>query len=281
MKKYPFFVCLLMAMLSLSPLKTAAGDYLRGDINEDGIVNIADVNSLISYLLSNEWPYNPLKPVVTTYTANGVSFNMIKVEGGTFSMDHEANYKVTLSTYNIGETEVTRMLWYAVMGADPSDFKGDLSRPVEMVSWDDCQTFITKLNKLTGKHFRLPTEAEWTFAARGGNKSGNYRYAGSDNLDDVAWYDGNSVNEPHPVATKIANELGLYDMLGNLWEWCQDWYDDYNSGSQTNPTGPNEGYYRVSRGGSWRNDPSFFRMSFRSGNNPAYKWDDRGFRLAL
>ena len=138
-------------MLSLSPLKTAASDYLRGDINEDGIVNIADVNSLISYLLSNEWPYNPLKPVVTTYTANGVSFNMIKVEGGTFSMDHEGNYKVTLSTYNIGETEVTRMLWYAVMGTDPSEFKGDLSRPVEMVSWNDCQTFINKLNKSTGR----------------------------------------------------------------------------------------------------------------------------------
>ena len=137
------------------------------------------------------------------------------------------------------------------------------------------------MNEMTGRRFRLPTEAEWEFAARGGNKSGNYRYAGSDNLDDVAWYDVNSVNEPHPVATKIANELGLYDMLGNLWEWCQDWYDDYNSESQTNPTGPIEGYYRVSRGGSWRNDPSFFRMSFRSGNNPSSKWDDRGLRLAL
>ena len=135
-------------------------------------------------------------------------------------------HEVMLSTYYIGATQVTQKLWQAVMGSNPSRFIGDLNRPVECVSWLECQEFVKRLNEMTGRRFRLPTEAEWEFAARGGNKSGNYRYAGSDNLDDVAWYDGNSVNEPHPVATKIANELGLYDMLGNLWEWCQDWYDD-------------------------------------------------------
>lgn len=235
----------------------------------------------------------PVTPNILNFTVNGVSFKMIRVKGGTFTMGATTGqrngaldseypaHEVMLSTYYIGATQVTQKLWQAVMGSNPSRFIGDLNRPVECVSWLECQEFVKRLNEMTGRRFRLPTEAEWEFAARGGNKSGNYRYAGSDNLDDVAWYDVNSVNEPHPVATKIANELGLYDMLGNLWEWCQDWYDDYNSGSQTNPTGPNEGYYRVSRGGSWRNDPSFFRMSFRSGNNPAYKWDDRGFRLAL
>ena len=280
MKKYPLFVCLLMAMFSFSPLKIAAGDYLRGDNNEDGIVNIADVTSLIDYLLTNEWPYNPLKPVVTTYTANGVSFNMIKVEGGTFSMDHEGRYRVTLSTYNIGETEVTRMLWYAVMGADPSEFKGDLTRPVEMVSWDDCQTFITKLNRLTGKHFRLPTEAEWAFAARGGNLSHGYLYAGSESIGDVAWYEGNS-SATQPVATKAPNELGIYDMSGNVWEWCQDWYGDYPTGSYTNPQGPTTGTARVFKGGSWHSPAYNCTIGTRSHTAPENQVNHRGLRLVL
>ncbi len=280
MKKYPFFVCLLMAMLSFSPLKISAGDYLRGDNNEDGFVSIADVTSLIDYLLSNEWPYNPLKPVVTTITANGVSFNMIEVKGGTFSMDHEANYMVTLSTFNIGETEVTRMLWYAVMGADPSEFKGDLTRPVEMVSWDDCQTFITKLNKLTGKHFRLPTEAEWVFAARGGNLSHGTPYAGGESVGDVAWYEGNS-SATQPAATKAPNELGIYDMSGNVWEWCQDWYGDYPTGSYTNPQGPSTGTAKVFKGGSWHSPANNCTIGTRSHTAPENQVNHRGLRLAL
>ena len=198
----------------------------------------------------------------------------------TLKKDHEGNYKVTLSTYNIGETEVTRMLWYAVMGTDPSEFKGDLSRPVEMVSWNDCQTFITKLNKLTGKHFRLPTEAEWTFAARGGNLSHGYLYAGSDVVGNVAWYEGNS-SATQPVATKAPNELGIYDMSGNVWEWCQDWYGDFPTGNHTNPQGPSTGTARVFKGGSWHSPANNCTIGTRSHTAPENQVNHRGLRLVL
>ena len=169
-----------------------------------------------------------------TFEANGVSFTMIPVEGGTFTRGatsemtepsdwEKPTHQVTLSSYYIGETEVTQALWKAVMGSNPSWFKGD-DLPVEKVSWDDCQTFISKLNALTGKNFRLPTEAEWEFAARGGNQSRHTQFSGSSRIDDVAWYDGNSGDKTHPVKTKQPNELGIYDMTGNVWEWCQDWY---------------------------------------------------------
>lgn len=227
-----------------------------------------------------------------TFTANGISFNMVLVDGGTFMMgatseqgkdasyDEKPAHQVTLSAYHIGETEVTQELWEAVMGSNPSNFKG-ANRPVETVSWDDCQTFISKLNALTGKNFRLPTEAEWEFAARGGNKSNRFKYSGKNTLGNVAWFRDNSAKETHPVMTKSANELGLFDMSGNVWEWCQDWYGDYESSSQTNPTGPSTGSYRVSRGGGWLNFARRCRVLFRAYGVPDSKGFNLGLRLAL
>ena len=226
-----------------------------------------------------------------TFTANGVSFKMVKVEGGTFQMgsndsdaydDEKPVHSVTLSDYYIGETEVTQALWEAVMGDNPSRRKGD-NLPVEKVSWDDCRTFISKLNSLTGKNFRLPTEAEWEYAARGGRNSSGYKYSGSNTLGNVAWYTDNSGLQTHPVKTKQANELGLYDMTGNVWEWCQDWYGSYSSGSQTNPKGPTTGSSRVRRGGSRISCglARHCRVSGRDISSPTYADDDFGLRLAL
>ncbi len=237
------------------------------------------------------------KPVVTKnnvengikFTVGGVSFTMVCVAGGTFSMgssDSEADsdeqpvHSVTLSGYLIGETEVTQALWLAVMGSNPSNWKGD-DLPVERVSWDDCREFIGKLNVLTGASFRLPTEAEWEYAARGGNKSVGRKYSGSDTIGEVAWYDGNSSNKTHAVKSKRPNELGLYDMSGNVWEWCQDWYGGYGSGSQTNPTGPSSGSYRVRRGGSWRSNAWYCRVSDRLDFSPVSRVSLLGLRLAL
>ena len=218
------------------------------------------------------------------YTVNGVSFKMIAVKGGTFQMGSDDGYnavhQVTLSDYYIGETEVTQELWNAVMGSNPSYFTGNMQRPVEMVSWNDCQTFISKLNQLTGGRFLLPTEAQWEYAARGGNKSKGYTYSGSDAEDDVAWYWYNSGGMTHPVKTKAPNELGIYDMSGNVWEWCSDWYGDYSSAAQTDPTGPATGYYRVGRGGSWDNDATYCRVAFRGNSTPTNRFSHLGLRLA-
>ena len=231
-------------------------------------------------------------PTIQTFTAKGVSFNMVLVDGGTFTMgatseqgsdaanDEKPAHQVTLSTYHIGETEVTQELWQAVMGSNPSKFKGS-KLPVENVSWDDCQTFITKLNRLTGKTFRLPTEAEWEFAARGGNQSKGYKYSGSNTIGDVAWYDSNSGSKTHDVGTKAPNELGIYDMSGNVWEWCQDRYGSYSSSSQTNPAGPSLGSIRVPRGGSWGDYARFCRVSIRSYVTPVNRSRGLGLRLAL
>ena len=221
------------------------------------------------------------------YTVNGVSFKMIAVKGGTFQMGIDDGYEwekpvhqVTLSDYYIGETEVTQELWNAVMGSNPSYFTGNMQRPVEMVSWNDCQTFISRLNELTGETFRLPTEAQWEYAARGGNKAQGRLYSGSDAIDDVAWYYDNSGGMTHPVKTKAPNELGIYDMSGNVWEWCSDWYGDYSSAAQTDPTGPATGYYRVGRGGSWDNDATYCRVVYRSNYAPTCGVSDLGLRLA-
>ena len=234
--------------------------------------------------------FTPLpKPV--TYTVAGVSFAMVPIEGGTFTMGATAEqgndaehiekpaHQVTLSNYSIGQTEVTQELWLAVMGSNPSNFKGN-NMPVEQVSWNDCQTFITKLNQMTGKSFRLPTEAEWEYAARGGNRSRGYKYAGSNAIDDVAWYDNTTTT--HAVATKAPNELGLYDMGGNVWEWCRDWYDSYSSTAQTNPTGSASGSFRVSRGGSWNSGLAVYcRVSNRGYLTPSNANNRLGLRLAL
>ena len=269
----------------------------NADCDKDGSVNIADVTTLIDYLLGGI-DLNP--PVTETFTVNGVTFTMVEVEGSTFTMGATAEqgsdafdeeypaHQVTLSSYCIGEIEVTQELWLAVMGSNPSYFQGD-QRPVEYVSWNDCQIFIAKLNELTGKTFRLPTEAEWEYAARGGKRSQGYKYSGSNTIGDVAWYDTNSLSVgysspdygTHAVATKSPNELGLYDMSGNVWEWCQDWYGSYSSESQTNPTGPASGSCRVYRGGSWTYEATICRVSYRSGDVPVAESIGVGLRLAL
>ena len=226
-----------------------------------------------------------------TLDVNGVSFKMIHVKGGTFMMggtpeqgedafdDEFPVHEVKLSDFSIGEMQVTQELWEAVMGSNPSKFKGE-KLPVENVSWNDCQKFIRKLNEITKRNFRLPTEAEWEYAARGGNKSQGYKYAGSNTLGDVAWYSANSENKTHEVGQKKPNELGLYDMSGNVWEWCNDWYDDYSSSSQNNPQGPSSGSYRVYRGGSWRSSARSCRVSIRDYFTPDYRNDRLGLRLA-
>ncbi|MBR5725830.1 MAG: SUMF1/EgtB/PvdO family nonheme iron enzyme [Muribaculaceae bacterium] len=237
------------------------------------------------------------------FTVNGVSFQMVAIDGGTFEMgaddaaiesglanaDEQPRHKVTLAPFSIGQTEVTQELWMAVMDNNPSGFTGDLQRPVEQVSWEDCQEFIARLNAITGKNFRLPTEAEWEFAARGGIKSRGTVYAGSDVIEDVAWYYGNSYAlgadnanyGTHPVGTKHGNELGLYDMCGNVFEWCSDWYGPYNEEDQTNPTGADEGLRRVTRGGSWYSVERDCRVTYRNYEGPRSRSYSLGLRLAL
>ena len=212
--------------------------------------------------------------------------NMVYVSGGTFIMggddssDQMPTHSVTLSSYYICKYEVTQALWRAVMGSNPSNFKGN-NLPVENVSWYDCQTFIKRLNSYTGRNFRLPTEAEWEFAARGGNYSRHYKYSGSNYIDDVAWYIDNSNKRPHPVGAKQPNELGLYDMSGNVGEWCSDWDGSYSSYSQTNPTGPNSGSFRVHRGGFWRYNAKYCRTPERNSKTPDYCVNYIGLRLVL
>lgn len=221
-------------------------------------------------------------------------FDMVFVEGGTFTMgatseqgtdalDREKPaHSVTVSDFYIGKYEVTQAQWRAVMGSNPSNFKGD-NLPVEQVSWNDIQKFITKLNTMTGKTFRLPTEAEWEYAARGGNKSKGYKYSGSNTLDNVAWYANNSSSKTHPVGQKQPNELGIYDMSGNVHEWCQDRYGKYDSEAQTNPMGSNRGSYRVLRGGSCGQVSESSRVSSRDyfiPGNHSFLVIPVGFRLA-
>ena len=291
MKRKSFF---LLAMLLVAFMGNGENrkDF---DLNDDGVVDLSDISILINYILNPPEPEPEPEPFgYQTFTVNGVSFDMIAVEGGTFTMgataeqgsdadsDEKPTHKVTLSSYMIGKTEVTQELWQAVMGSNPSHFSGT-NLPVEEVSWEDCQIFITKLNGLTGKKFRLPTEAEWEYAARGGNKSQGYKYSGSNTIDDVAWYRSSSSSGPHPVATKAPNELGIYDMSGNVFEWCSDWYSVsyYSSSSQYNPTGPASESRRVYRGGCWYYDARRCRVSDRHGINPAVREYDLGLRLAL
>jgi formylglycine-generating enzyme required for sulfatase activity len=229
------------------------------------------------------------------FSVNDVTFKMISVEGGTYTMGSDEDitllvgpapiiwnydyekpaHKVTVSSFYIGQTEVTQELWEAVMGKNPSSIKGS-KRPVDKVSWNDCQKFIKKLNKLTGKKFRLPSEEEWEYAARGGNKSKGYKYSGSDNIDAVAWYQLNCNPDygTHPVATKLANELGIYDMSGNVREWCQNKWYKYD-GSSCNSS------YRGCRDGDFSIDSWCCRVFCRSGESPSYRTSGIGLRLAM
>lgn len=203
----------------------------------------------------------------------------------TITKSEERSRKVRLSTFKICKYPVTQAQWKSVMGKDnnPSHFKGD-DLPVECVLWDDAQEFIKKLNAKTGKHYALPTEAQWEFAARGGNKSKNYPYAGSNgsDLDDYAWYEENSFQTTNPVGKKKPNELGLYDMSGNVWEWCEDWYQEgYPIGDIADPKGPSWGQRRVLRGGSWFSVSWRCRVLHRNSGDPSFRGNSVGLRLVL
>ena len=259
------FLCLLLVMALFASCK-----------NDGGSSNPAEDPSTPAE--------DPSAPDSLEFNVDGVSFKMIKVEGGTFQMGEEGVatpvHSVTLSDYYIGETEVTCALWQAVMDTCPCEAYGD-DLPVNEVSWYNCQEFIGKLNQKTGRRFALPTEAQWEFAARGGNKSRGYEYSGGNNIDDVAWYWFNVSSMTQPVGTKLANELGLYDMSGNVCEWCADWYDDYSSSSQTDPTGPKTGSSRVNRGGGWLNLDDSCRSASRDYDAPDSHFFDLGLRLVL
>ena len=302
----PFFVSELL--IGTHKIRLEKDGY---DQQEKTVQIAENQESMLDFTLTKTIAKAPVVPAapqggaIETITVKGVSFNMIKVQGSTFTMgataeqgsdadsDEKPMHQVTLSDYYIGETEVTQELWQAVMGTtiqyqakkgaygSTSLYGVGNSYPMYYISWDDCQTFVTKLNQLTGKNFRLPTEAEWEYAARGGQKSRGYKYAGSNILSDVAWYSDNSGSQIHPVKQKQANELGLYDMSGNVWEWCQDWYDSYRSNAQTNPTGPSSGVYRVYRGGGWNYSASGCRVAVRYGDTPGGRNCFLGFRVVL
>ncbi len=225
------------------------------------------------------------KKVAKGNFTNSVGIEMVRVEAGTFQMGGDGEYdgkpvhSVTLSQeYYIGKYQVTQAQWTAVMGSNPSYFKGG-NLPVEHVSWNDVQEFFTKLNEMEGtSKYRLPTEAEWEFAARGGNQSKGYTYAGSNNIDDVAWYGLNS-SSTHEVGTKSPNELVIYDMSGNVYEWCNDWHGGYSSDAVTDPSGPSTGSGRVLRGGGWGGGVYGCRVADRYSSYPSYGNRSRGFRL--
>jgi len=221
------------------------------------------------------------------------NIEMVLVKGGSFLMgssdgedDEQPIHEVILNDFYIGKFEVTQKQWKQVMGSVPSElnFKGCDNCPVEGVSWYDVQEFIETLNKITGKSFRLPTEAEWEYAARSGplQKHGiTLKYAGSNNIDESAWYNNNSGNKTHPVGQKKPNELGIFDLTGNVWEWCNDWKGNYSSTSQTNPVGPTLGDYRILRGGSWLSQPLRCSVFNRDNSAPAYRDSGIGFRICV
>ena len=281
MKKILFFLSLMMVAFF------TANAQLKDDVNDDGVVDLSDVTTLIDHVLNGV--NNGSSHI---FIAHNVMIEMVRVEGGTFTMgataeqasdafsDELPTHKVTLSPFWIGKYEVSQTLWLAVMGENPSVNTG-INLPVDNVTWNECQTFITKLNELTGKNFRLLTEAEWEYAARGGNKSKGYKYSGSNNLGDVAWYIDNSNNTSHAMGTKAPNELGIYDMTGNVMEWVSDWKGSYSSGAQTNPTGPDSGTYRVNRGGSYGNVERLSRITNRNSIDPNMSSKTMGLRLCL
>ena len=281
MKKILFFLSLMMVAFF------TANAQLKDDVNDDGVVDMSDATTLIDHVLNGV--NNGSSHI---FIAHNVMIEMVRVEGGTFTMgataeqasdafsDELPTHKVTLSPFLIGKYEVSQTLWLAVMGENPSVNTG-INLPVDNVTWNECQTFITKLNELTGKNFRLLTEAEWEYAARGGNKSKGYKYSGSNNLGDVAWYIDNSNNTSHAMGTKAPNELGIYDMTGNVMEWVSDWKGSYSSGAQTNPTGPDSGTYRVNRGGSYGNVERLSRTTNRNSIDPNMSSKTMGLRLCL
>ena len=280
---------ILSVLLCGMVFSRADAQSVKYDVNDDRNVNTADVVSIYNYIIKGDAGED--KHHTVSIQVKGISVPMVPVEGGTFMMGATAElehtsvleapaHQVTLSSYYIGRTEVTQDLWEAVMGKNPSSTKGT-RLPVNNISWDDCQQFIQKLNEITGRKFRLPTEAEWEFAARGGNKSLHYKYCGSNDADEVAWHSGNSDIQIHNVGTKKANELGIYDMAGNVREWCQDWDGSYSSDAQTNPTGPSSGTNRVIRGSVYVLNSECCRPSYRGPMYPGNAQPYTGLRLAL
>jgi formylglycine-generating enzyme required for sulfatase activity len=264
------------------------------------VIGLMAILGLIWFIFNRiSGPTIETKPELQSTTPAFTSdYELVFVKGGTFQMGSEDIYalddekpvhSVTLSDYYIGKTEVTQAEWRSVMGSDPPDliFKDCDKCPVESVSWDDVQEFLRKLNQKTGKTYRLPTEAEWEYAARGGNHGNAYpHFAGSYNIDAVTWYRDNSDTKTHPVAQKQANELGLYDMSGNVLEWCNDGhkgYSDeyYKNSPRINPPGTASDSYRVIRGGSWFDSSRYCRVSFRNYKSPDFRLHDIGFRLAM
>ena len=287
----------------------------------DGVETFFEISSIDSIkIISQEVISNVDADIFTNLEKD----EMVFVKGGTFTMgatseqgsdydsDERPTHQVTLSDFYIGKYEVTQQLWAYVMkysgtcadgstmsayasdewlGTNPSSSCGvGIYYPAYYVSWEDIvNIFIPRLNKITGKTFRLPTEAEWEYAARGGNKSKGYKYTGSNTIGDVAWYYDNAYNVgssssnygTHPVGTKAPNELGLYDMSGNVSEWCSDWFGSYSSSAQTNPTGPTSGSYRVLRGGSWSYRANYCRVSDRYYYYPDFRFNYLGFRLVM
>lgn len=265
-----------------SPLKNVSGDVGK---------NIAAGEKQINWKVLEEREQLVGDKIKFKVIANGKkSFEpeMVFVEGGTFQMgsssgddDEKPVHSVTLSSFNIGKYEVTQAQWKAVMGSNPSNFSGCDNCPVESVSWNDVQDFFRKLNAQTGKNYRLPTEAEWEYSAKGGKQSRGYTYSGSNDLGAVAWYTENSGSKTHAVGGKQANELGIYDMTGNVMEWCSDRYGNYSSYSETNPTGASSGQYHVLRGGNWDKNANHCRAACRFSNYSDGRYSDRGLRLVL
>ena len=255
-------------------------------------------------LQSNEAAGIQVKPRRGNYTesAYGLNLKMIYVKGGEFLMGEPAGegdearaekaavHKVKVDDYYIGQFEITQSQWRAVMGTDISRQKHLAGAaayygvggnyPMYYITWEEAVEFCNRLSRRTGKKYSLPTEAEWEYAARGGQAGETTRYAGSDDLKRVAWYFENSPSATHPVGSKKPNKLGLYDMSGNVWEWCQDWYGDtYDESDTDNPAGPASGTFRVSRGGGSGSEESDCRVYRRSGNHPGFRLSANGFRV--
>mgnify|MGYP000308897754 CR=1 FL=1 len=256
-------------------------------VNNKG--NLDAVIELVSLFMGYEmvvWNSSILTETARVIKVGNVSFKMIYVAGGTFNMGEgihreEPVHKVTLDSFFIAETQVTQELWESVMGDNPSHFKGK-QNPVEYVSWDDCKSFIEKINKMTGLRFRLPTEAEWEYAAKGGNKSKGYsEYSGDNDIETVAWFSGNSNNTTHPVKQLKPNELGIYDMCGNVWEWCEDGYSEYFISHKTNPIVNKKNYSKVIRGGAYYLPKENCFLFQRSCMPKGFDGCLIGFRLAL
>jgi formylglycine-generating enzyme required for sulfatase activity len=256
---------------------------------ENGFVTALKEGKAIITVTTDEGNHTAQCTVTVIHPGESI---MIEIEGGTFTMgctdDENPAYtvyerpahQVTLSAFKMGKHLVTQKQWKAIMEDNPSHFKGD-NLPVENVSWEDAQTFITRLNEATGKNYRLPTEAEWEYACRGGKSTAQYKYSGSNNLEIVGWYSYNSEYKTHPVGKMASNELEINDMSGNVWEWCGDWAAEYSNESQTNPQGPDTGTCRILRGGSYNSDYLKCRVSFRDGTEPIEKSSEISFRLVL